>query len=117
MLSIFQQIVSDVHYIHSRGLIHRDLNVIYPFTKLIDRLNEIIFIKSQKIFSLDGNIKIGDFGLVTAAAVDEDIRSSMPNEAENTTNPVILNQSSGPQTYNIGTELYESWTGIWYYFL
>lgn len=50
--NLFYQLVKGVHYIHSKGMMHRDLN-----------LNNVFL-------SNDGNIKIGDFGCSTRSRDD-----------------------------------------------
>lgn len=79
IVPIFEQIVGAVEYVHLKGLIHRDLK------------------PGNIFFSLDGQIKIGDFGLVTDMA-DE------PSHC--------IERSATPQltchTKRVGTHLYMS---------
>lgn len=50
--NLFYQLVKGVHYIHSKGMMHRDLN------------------PNNIFLSNDGNIKIGDFGCSTRSGND-----------------------------------------------
>ncbi|XP_058116588.1 eukaryotic translation initiation factor 2-alpha kinase-like [Anopheles ziemanni] len=79
IVPIFEQIVAGVEYVHLKGLIHRDLK------------------PSNIFFSLDGRIKIGDFGLVTDSSdLQYDSENNMP--------------TMGPDrhTRQVGTQLYMS---------
>uniref|UniRef100_A0A1B6DK79 non-specific serine/threonine protein kinase n=1 Tax=Clastoptera arizonana TaxID=38151 RepID=A0A1B6DK79_9HEMI len=81
VLSIFEQIVNAVEYVHLRGLIHRDLK------------------PSNIFFSPDGQIKIGDFGLVTAM-LDSSVDQWVPSNIQPSTDE--------KHTAQVGTQLYMS---------
>ncbi|XP_042593530.1 interferon-induced, double-stranded RNA-activated protein kinase [Cyprinus carpio] len=53
---INRQVLKAVEYIHKEGLIHRDLKPL------------------NIMFSSEGTVKVGDFGLVTAAETDNDVQ-------------------------------------------
>ncbi|XP_058061442.1 eukaryotic translation initiation factor 2-alpha kinase-like [Anopheles bellator] len=79
IVPIFEQIVAGVEYVHLKGLIHRDLK------------------PSNIFFSLDGKIKIGDFGLVTdSGELQYDSENNMPAMGRDR------------HTRQVGTQLYMS---------
>ncbi|CAH1797366.1 unnamed protein product [Owenia fusiformis] len=78
LLDIFDQILQAVGYVHDSGLMHRDLK------------------PSNIFFSLDGTVKVGDFGLVTA--LDEEIQRHSGVEKG----------SMKKHTDQVGTQLYMS---------
>ncbi|CAL4232530.1 unnamed protein product, partial [Meganyctiphanes norvegica] len=83
--SIFNDIIRAVEYVHDNQLMHRDL-----------KPNNIFF-------SLDGEVKIGDFGLVTTIAEEEEeLRTPACDET-------FQNSPTNPKhTHRVGTQLYMS---------
>ncbi|KAK7074813.1 hypothetical protein SK128_001823 [Halocaridina rubra] len=83
VLKMFNDIVKAVEYVHDNQLMHRDLK------------------PSNIFFSLDGNIKIGDFGLVTHITdYEQELRT-----------PINCGKSEVVQhghTLRVGTQLYMS---------
>ncbi|KAI2811809.1 Eukaryotic translation initiation factor 2-alpha kinase 3 [Blomia tropicalis] len=77
MIEIFSQLIEAVNYVHSNKLIHRDLK------------------PSNILFSMDGAVKIGDFGLVTVNFEDQ-------------SDSGIGDQVSNIHTNDVGTQLYMS---------
>lgn len=78
--NVFEQIVEAVGYVHLKGLIHRDLK------------------PSNIFFSLEGQIKIGDFGLVT-----DTYETPSPSSVDNA--PPFFETR---RTQQVGTRLYMS---------
>lgn len=78
ILHIFQQILGAVNYVHLCGMIHRDLK------------------PSNIFFSMDGTVKVGDFGLVTA--MDTELKAELQIEESESTH----------HTSQVGTQLYMS---------
>lgn len=82
VLKVFEQILQAVEYVHLRGLIHRDLK------------------PSNIFFSLDDQIKVGDFGLVTAMTENDGQMSPCGS--------FKLNLENEKHTAQVGTQLYMS---------
>lgn len=82
------QILDAVRYVHSKGMMHRDLK------------------PSNIFFSLEGNIKVGDFGLVTSTTYGGLHNSYLA--LKGLVGPGGEEQGHRQHTGNLGTHLYMS---------
>eukprot|EP00736_Rhodelphis_marinus_P011289 Rmarinus@m.12205 len=78
---IFRQIVEGLAFVHSNNFLHRDLK------------------PSNIFFAENGDIKLGDFGLSTYGAVQDEHRDSQAL-------PFPVASSRGEQTVGVGTSFY-----------
>lgn len=83
---MFDQILNAVVYVHTKGLMHRDLK------------------PSNIFFSLDGSVKVGDFGLVTGNITPDTHRNSFISLKHLGDDQLVGSRHTG----NIGTHFYVS---------
>ncbi|KAM8858712.1 uncharacterized protein AB9W97_019141 [Spinachia spinachia] len=87
-LTIAQQIVSAVEYIHSKNLIHRDLK------------------PANLLFGQDGEVKVGDFGLVTEKNDDDAENISERTAYKGTPSYMAPEQRSRSLTYDHKVDIF-----------
>lgn len=89
VLDMFNDIICAVEYVHDNHLMHRDLK------------------PSNIFFSLEGKVKVGDFGLVTTIAEEEEQQEAYTPAFSPTTNPHTFS-ADRIHTHRVGTRLYMS---------
>ncbi|XP_014772435.1 eukaryotic translation initiation factor 2-alpha kinase 3 isoform X2 [Octopus bimaculoides] len=91
VLDYFDQIVEAVDYVHKKGVLHRDLK------------------PSNILFSKDGLIKVGDFGLATAMTNFLESEAKVTDNMKETTDTdEYVNVSYKRHTGGVGTQIYMS---------